>query len=231
MIDVAANLATARARIDAACERAGRDPGEVELLPVSKTHGAGLIGAAHAAGYRRFGESKPQEVAAKASELAALGLQWVIIGHLQTNKARVVAEVADEFQALDSPRLAEALDRRLVTLGRRLPVLVQVNSSGEPSKGGFAPEEVPDAVRALAGYQGLEVRGLMTLAANTSEREVVRRCFTTMTGLQARLRDEYGGGFDTLSMGMSGDYELAVECGSTCVRLGTTIFGARDYAA
>ena len=161
--------------------------------------------------------------------LADLDLDWVLIGHLQTNKAGVVAEVAAEFQALDSLRLAEVLDRRLQALGRRLPVLVQVNSSGEDTKGGFAPDEVPDAVRAISALDGLVVRGLMTLAANTPDQDVVRACFTTMTDLQARLRHEHGGGFDALSMGMSGDYELAVECGSTCVRLGTTIFGARAY--
>lgn len=227
MTDIAANLAAARARIDAACARVGRDPGDVELLPVSKTHSLDDIRAAHAAGFTRFGESRPQEVESKASDLADLGVEWVYIGHLQTNKARVIAEVAAEFQALDSLRIAEALDRRVRALGRTLPVLVQVNSSGEATKGGFAPDEVPDAVRALAALDGLEVRGLMTLAAPSPDPEVVRACFTTMTDLQARLRDEHGGGFDTLSMGMSGDFELAVECGSTCVRLGTTIFGAR----
>ncbi len=228
-VTIAAHLADARARIDAACARVGRDPGEVELLPVSKTHGVDLIREAVDAGWTRFGESKPQEAAAKASELAELDLDWVLIGHLQTNKAGVVAEVAAEFQALDSLRLAEVLDRRLQALGRRLPVLVQVNSSGEDTKGGFAPDEVPDAVRAISALDGLVVRGLMTLAANTPDQDVVRACFTTMTDLQARLRHEHGGGFDALSMGMSGDYELAVECGSTCVRLGTTIFGARAY--
>lgn len=227
MIDIAANLAAARARIDAACQRVGRDPGEVELLPVSKTHGAEAIRAAHAAGWSRFGESRPQEVAAKASGLAGLGLGWVFIGHLQTNKAKVVAEVVAEFQAVDSLRIAGALDRRLQALGRRLPVLVQVNSSGEASKGGFTPADVPDAVRALRALDGLEVRGLMTMAANSPDQHVVRACFTTMTDLQARLRDEHGGGFDTLSMGMTNDFELAIECGSTCVRLGTAIFGVR----
>ena len=106
-------------------------------------------------------------------------------------------------------------------------MLVQVNSSGEGTKGGFAPDEVPDAVRALGALDALDVRGLMTLAAHTDDQDVVRACFTTMTDLQARLRDEHGGGFDALSMGMSNDFELAVECGSTCVRLGTAIFGAR----
>lgn len=224
---IADRLSAARARIDAACARVGRDPGEVELLPVSKTHPASAIREAVEWGATRFGESRPQELQAKASELDALGLGWVFIGHLQSNKAKVVAELAAEFQALDSLALAAALDRRMQALGRRLPVLVQVNSSGEETKGGFTPAEVSGAVRELRALDGLDVRGLMTLAANTPDEAVVRACFATMTDLQSRLRDEHGGGFDALSMGMSGDFELAVESGSTCVRLGTTIFGAR----
>lgn len=229
MNDVAARLAEARARIDAACARAGRDPREVELLAVSKTHGGDAIRAAHAAGQRRFGESRPQELAAKASELADLAVGWVAIGHLQTNKAGVVAAVADEFQALDSVRLAEALDRRLQALGRRLRVLVQVNTSGEASKGGFTPDETADAVRALSVCDALEVAGLMTLAAPSPDEAVVRACFDSLVEVQRRLRDEHGGGFGALSMGMSNDFELAVECGSTCVRLGTAIFGERAH--
>lgn len=220
-------LAAARARIDAACARAGRDPAAVELLPVSKTHPASMIREAYGAGYRRFGESRPQELRAKAAELADLGIGWVAIGHLQTNKAKVVAELADEFQALDSVHLAEALDRRLQATGRRLPVLVEVNTSGEPAKSGFAPDEVVDAVRHLAACDALDVRGLMTLAAHTDDAAVVRACFDRLVAVQGRLRDAFGGGFDALSMGMSGDFELAVECGSTCVRLGTSVFGAR----
>lgn len=230
MSDIAANLAAARARIEAACARAGRDPQEVELLPVSKTHPAALIREAYAAGYRRFGENKPIEARDKAAELAELGLEWVIIGHLQTNKAKVVAELAAEFQALDSLRVAEALDRRLQALGRPLRVLVQVNSSGEATKSGLAPADVPAFVRGLAPYASLRPAGLMTLAANTSDEAVVRACFLTLATLGQRLRDEHGGGFETLSMGMSGDFELAIEAGSTCVRLGTAIFGSRSYA-
>lgn len=227
---IADRLTTARSRIDAACARVGRDPGEVELLPVSKTHPSEDVREAHAWGAVRFGESRPQELEAKASALADLGVGWVFIGHLQSNKAKVVADLAVEFQALDSLKLAEVLDRRMQVLGRRLPVLVQVNSSGEGTKFGFTPDEVPGTVRELLALDGLDVRGLMTLAANTDDQGVVRACFTTMTDLRSRLRDEHGGGFDSLSMGMSGDYELAVECGSTCVRLGTTIFGPRPYA-
>lgn len=225
--DIAANLAAARARIDAACARAGRDPSAVELLPVSKTHPPDAVRAARAAGYVRFGENKPQELRDKAAALAGLGLQWVAIGHLQTNKARLVAEDAAEFQALDSLRLAEALDRRLQAAGRRLRVLLEVNTSGEGSKGGFAPAEVPDAVRALRAYDALDVAGLMTIAANTPDEAVQRACFTSLAGLAARLRGEWGG-FEALSMGMSADFETAVECGATCVRLGTMIFGPRS---
>lgn len=226
-VTIAANLVAARARIDDVCRRVGRDPGEVELLPVSKTHPVAAIREARAEGYQRFGESRPQELRDKAVELAGEGLSWVAIGNLQTNKVKLVAEYADEFQALGSLHLAEALDRRLQAAGRRLPVLVQVNSSGEHAKGGFAPDEVVDAVAALASHDALDVRGLMTLAVHSPDADAVRACFTTMTGLQARLRDAHGGGFNTLSMGMSDDFELAVACGSTCVRLGTMIFGER----
>lgn len=230
-MSISANIAAARSRIAAACAQAGRDPGEVELLAVSKTHPAAAIREARAAGCCRFGESRPQELRDKAVELAGADVDWVAIGHLQTNKAKLVAERAQEFQALDSLALAEALDRRLQTLGRRLAVLVQVNSSGEATKGGFAPDAVADAAAQLAHLDALHVRGLMTLAVHSDDEAAVRACFATMTDLQARLRDAHGGGFDTLSMGMSGDFELAIACGSTCVRLGTLLFGARPAAA
>ncbi|MFV0452453.1 MAG: YggS family pyridoxal phosphate-dependent enzyme [Propioniciclava sp.] len=226
-MSIADRLTAARDRITAACERSGRDPAEVELLPVSKWHPTRAITEAHAAGWRRFGESRPQELAAKAQELEPLGLSWVAIGHLQTNKARLVAEHAAEFQALDSLRLGEALHRRLAALDRRLPVLVEVNTSGEQAKGGFAPAEVVGAVRALRQYPTLEVRGLMTLAVRSADTLRVRACFTGLVEVQARLRDVFGDGFSTLSMGMSEDYELAIGCGSTCVRLGTAVFGSR----
>lgn len=229
-VSIATHLADARARIEAACRRAGRDPDDVELLPISKWHSTAAIAEAHEAGWRRFGESRPQEMRAKAADLADLGLSWVAIGHLQTNKARIVAEVADEFQALDSLHLAQALDHRLQAVGRRLPVLVEVNTSGESAKGGFAPHDVVEAVRDLTRLDALEVRGLMTLAVQSPDSGRVRACFAALVDVQSRLRDALGEGFDTLSMGMSQDFELAVECGSTCVRLGTSIFGPRPPA-
>ena len=226
MVDVVANLAAASARIAAACAQAGRDPGEVELLPISKTHPAALVRDAAAAGYRRFGESRPQELARRAEELADLDLAWVAIGRVQTNKARLVAEHAAQLQSLDSLPLAEALDRRLAALGRRLPVLVQVNASGETAKAGFTAEELPAALDALAALGSLDVTGLMTMAPRSDDERVVRGCFAGLRVLRDRCRADHPG-LGQLSMGMSGDYVWAVAEGSTCVRLGSTIFGDR----
>lgn len=169
MTDVAANLAAIEARIAAACARAGRTASGVRLLPVSKTHGADAVRAARAAGYVRFGENRVQEARAKAAELAGEGVEWAVIGPLQSNKAKYLPEFAAEFQALDSLDIAAELDRRFAAAGRRLEVLVQVNSSGELTKSGLAPAEVPGFCRRLARFEALDVRGLMTLAANTPD--------------------------------------------------------------
>ena len=141
----------------------------------------------------------------------------------------MVARFAAEFQALDSLRVAEALDKRLQAEGRSLDVFVQVNTSGEPSKFGLSPEDVPAFVQALPGFSALRVRGLMTLALFSSEAERVRQCFILLRSLRDRLRQEAPAGlsFDELSMGMSGDYEIAIEEGATVVRVGQAIFGAR----
>jgi pyridoxal phosphate enzyme (YggS family) len=227
---VAENLAAVEARIVAACERSGRPRSSVRLLPVSKTHPASVVLEAYAAGCRRFGENKVQEAAAKAEELASVpDLEWALIGHLQTNKARDVAGFASEFQALDSLRVAAELDRRLQAAGRGLDVLIEVDTSGEESKFGVDPAEVAALARELRAFTALRVRGLMTIAANTGDREVVAGCFDRLASLLDPLRDALGAPCDELSMGMSGDFELAIEHGSTCVRVGTAIFGARDY--
>ena len=225
-----ANLAAVRARIEAACQRAGRDPATVRLLPVSKTVDEARMRLAWEAGCREFGENKVQEAAHKAEAMPDLpGVRWSVIGHLQTNKAKLVARFADEFQALDSLRVAEALDRRLQVEGRSLDVLVQVNSSGEESKFGLAPADVPAFVRELPAFRSLRVRGLMTLALFSADADRVRPCFVRMRDLRERLRQEAPAGlsFDELSMGMSGDFELAIEEGATVVRVGQAIFGAR----
>ncbi|MDH2433962.1 YggS family pyridoxal phosphate-dependent enzyme [Pokkaliibacter sp. MBI-7] len=224
------NLATVQQRIASACARVGRSPQEVRLLPVSKTMDEASIRLAYAAGCRQLGENKPQEAHRKWQNLSELtDVQWSVIGHLQTNKAKLVARFASEFQALDSLRLAEALDRRLQLEGRQLDVFVQVNTSGEASKYGLAPDEVADFLQALPQFSHLRVRGLMTLALLSAEGERVRTCFRLLHTLRDQLQADTppGVSLNELSMGMSGDFEIAIEEGATVVRVGQAIFGAR----
>jgi len=224
------NLAAVHARIAAACARAGRDPGSVRLLPVSKTVDEARLRLAVAAGCDTLGENKVQEAKRKADAMADLGIRWSVIGHLQTNKARDVARFASEFQALDSLRVAQALDQRLAQEGRTLEVFVQVNTSGEASKYGLDPIAVPDFVQQLPAFTQLRVRGLMTLALFSADPEQVRPCFVRLRELRDRLRPTLPAGIalDELSMGMSGDFEIAIEEGATVVRVGQAIFGARS---
>ncbi|UCU98556.1 YggS family pyridoxal phosphate-dependent enzyme [Acidovorax radicis] len=224
------NLAAVRARMDAACHRAGRDPSGVRLLPVSKTKPEASLRLAYAAGCRVLGENKVQEAFGKWEAMQDLtDLHWSVIGHLQTNKARLVARFASEFQALDSLRVAEALERRLQAEGRALDVFVQVNTSGEISKYGLSPEDVPAFLRALPAFPALRVRGLMTLALFSSDAERVRQCFILLRTLRDQLRQSAPASIalEELSMGMSGDFEIAIEEGATVVRVGQAIFGAR----
>jgi len=221
LADFQHNLAAVQARMAAACQRAGRDAASVRLLPVSKTKPEASLRLAHAAGCRMLGENKVQEAWGKWESLQDLtDLRWSVIGHLQTNKAKLVARFASEFQALD---------RRLQVEGRALDVFVQVNTSGEASKYGLAPEAVPAFLRALPAMSALRVRGLMTLALFSRDSARVRQCFVCLRGLQDQLRHSAPAGMylDELSMGMSGDFEIAIEEGATVVRVGQAIFGAR----
>lgn len=229
--DLRRNLAAVQARIEAACRRVGRDPAGVRLLPVSKTRDEAILRLAHAAGCRMLGENKPQEMQRKWQALADLAnLRWSAIGHLQTNKARLVARCASEFQALDSLRVAEALERPLQAEGRTLDVYVQVNTSGEASKFGLAPEHVAAFLKQLPAFPALRVRGLMTLALLSDDSVRVRGCFARLRELRDRLCQDAPDGIalDGLSMGMSGDYEIAIEEGATVVRVGQAIFGERS---
>jgi len=225
---LAAHWSQIRERVDAACRAAGRDPASVNILPVSKTFGPSLIRAAVGLGQHRFGENKVQEIRDKSAQLADCGIDWVMIGHLQTNKVREVARLASEVQSLDRPELAEALHRRLQAEGRAIDVLVQVKTSHEPSKYGLPPEQLPAFLDTLRDYDTLRVRGLMTLATQSTEAAEVRGCFR----LLRELRDQAGTqGHDLsrLSMGMSGDFPLAIAEGATEIRIGTAIFGQRPY--
>ena len=225
---LAARWADVRERVAQACRDAGREPSEVAILPVSKTFDAGAVRAAAALGLRRFGENRVQEVREKAPQLADIAVEWVIIGPLQTNKARDVARLAREVQTLDRIELAEALDRRLQHEGRTLDVLVQVKTSPEESKHGLAPDALPGLLARLGRFDTLRVRGLMTIATHTDDPAEVRRCFRELR----ELRDATGGERDLprLSMGMSGDFALAIAEGATEVRIGGAIFGTRPAA-
>lgn len=220
------NLAAVEARIARACERAGRPRANVRLLPISKTVPAHILRLAHTAGIGSFGENKIQEALAKREALGDLRIDWSIVGHLQSNKVKYLARFAREFHALDSLRIAELLDRRLAHEGRFLDVYVQVNTSGEDSKFGLHPDAVIPFVDRLASFPRLRPRGLMTLALFSSDMARVRPCFT----LLRRLRDESvrrNADLTGLSMGMTGDFETAIEEGATVVRVGQAIFGQR----
>ena len=218
--------------IEAAAKRANRDPHEIRLLPVSKTVPEDRLRAAHAAGVTQFGENKVQEAQTKATAMADLAAHWAIIGPLQSNKTREVAEFAHEFQALDRIRIARRLDAQLKEFARTLDVYVQVNVSGEDTKSGLEPGEVEDFLEQLLDFDALTVKGLMTMAVHTDDERLVRRNFSVLRqlrdDLRARRPELIGEG--GLSMGMTNDYEIAIEEGATVVRVGTAIFGSRDYS-
>ncbi|MBD8898096.1 YggS family pyridoxal phosphate-dependent enzyme [Rhodanobacter sp. DHG33] len=226
---LAANWADVRHRVDEACRAAGRDPSEVSILPVSKTFDAAVVRAAVALGLHRFGENKVQEIRDKSGPLADCGISWVVIGHLQTNKAKDVARLASEVQSLDRMDLAEALHRRLQLEGRGLDVLVQVKTASEESKHGLAPVELPSFLDELARYDTLHVRGLMTLATQSEDPAEVRACFRQLRDLRDAAQAR-GHVLPRLSMGMSGDFPLAIAEGATEVRIGSAIFGRRAAA-
>ncbi|MHC3941178.1 Pyridoxal phosphate homeostasis protein [Paenochrobactrum sp. BZR 201-1] len=224
-----ANLFNVQERMAAACLRSGRNIDDVRLLPVTKTVPANVLRLAYAAGIHDFSENKLQEARDKQAVLSDLAINWSIIGHLQTNKVKYLVRLASEFHALDSFRLAEELNRRLENMGRDLDVFVQVNTSGEQSKYGLHPDDLTAFVERLSDYPRLKPQGLMTLAIFSQDQERVRQCFR----LLRRLRDEaikVHSGLSQLSMGMSGDYEIAIEEGATVVRVGQAIFGARPTA-
>ena len=221
-------------RISEAALRAGRDPGEVQLVAVSKLIPVERIREGIAAGIRILGENRVQEAKVKVAALEGLGVKWHLVGHLQTNKAKATVEHAGMVHSLDSLRLAVEIDRAARLRGLTLPVLVQVNVSGEAAKGGFGPEEVSPFLDELARREqdrpwAIDVEGLMTMAPLTTDEPVLRATFRMLRELMGEMsgRRERFLNLRHLSMGMSNDYRVAIEEGSTMVRLGTRIFGTR----
>ncbi len=220
------------ARIAAACLRVGRDPADVTLVAVSKEVDADRLGHAVEAGIRTLGENRVQEGAAKVARVA--GATWHLIGPLQSNKARRALEAFDVIQSVDSSGLAERLDRlardvRDASSTARYPVLLQVNVDDDPSKAGFAEAELPAAIEGTSGLDALEVRGLMTIGRLVATAEAARSTFAGLRHLSERLRGAGAPIGPDLSMGMSDDFEVAVEEGATIVRVGRAIFGERPH--
>jgi len=223
-------LERVRKRIATAAMACGRDPGEVRLLAVSKTKPLAMIREAYDAGQRDFGENYLQELVKKAEDLTELSdIRWHMIGHLQTNKAKLAARHASVVHTVDSQRLAEALGQRRAELARPLPVLIEVNIGGEAQKAGCAPNEVGELLTTIEREPWLELRGLMTVPPFSDDPAIAQRCFENLRA----LRDAHGGQqrLPELSMGMSDDLEQAIAAGATLVRVGTAIFGARSAKA
>jgi pyridoxal phosphate enzyme (YggS family) len=235
--DIRRRLDGVRTRLDAACQRAGRSPDAVRLIAVTKTFPLEVVRAGVEAGLTDFGENRVQELEEKGAaipgEFGGGDVRWHLIGPLQKNKINKALEVADAFHALDSDRLAEHIDKRAARAGRVLPCFVQVNVSDEGSKSGVRPGETHAFLDRLARWEHLRIVGLMTLAAPADTEEeletVVRPQFRRLRTL-AETYDGQGTGIalDRLSMGMSGDFEVAVEEGATDVRIGSALFGARS---
>jgi pyridoxal phosphate enzyme (YggS family) len=223
---VAQNLALVNRRLADAAQRAGRDPAEVRLVAVSKKVAAARLSQALAAGQRWFGENYVQEAKGKIAALGP-GLSWHLIGSLQTNKAKEAVALFDLIHAVDRLKLAQALESAAARLGKVQAILIQVNLAGEDTKSGAAPEALPELFKAVADLPHLEVAGLMTMPPWFADPEAARPFFRALRELRDRLRDLIGLPLPELSMGMSGDYEVAVAEGATLVRVGTAIFGAR----
>lgn len=205
-------------------------PEGVSLVAVSKFHPAEHILEAYEAGQRIFGESRPQELAAKAEALPK-DIVWTMIGHLQTNKVKLIAPFVSLIASVDSERLVAEIEKQAERCGRTIDCLLEVHVADEESKSGWDAEELRSYIAsgALDTMPHVRIRGLMTIATNTDDEAVIRRDFQTIKSLYDELKPTFGPEFDTLSIGMSDDYPIALEYGSTMVRIGTAIFGSRTY--
>ena len=208
----------------------GTLPKGVSLVAVSKFHPAERIMEAYEAGQRIFGESRPQEMAAKAKELPS-DIVWTMIGHLQTNKVKMIAPFVSLIASVDSDRLVEEIEKQAAKNNRTIDILLEVHVADEESKSGWDIDELRQyiATGALTAMEHIRIRGIMTIATNTEDEAIIRRDFKLIRDIYEELKPLFGDTFDTLSIGMSDDYPIAIEYGSTMVRIGTAIFGQREY--
>ena len=228
-MDLEASLRAVQQRIEAACARAGREPGSVTLVAVTKNQPPEIVCAAAELGLSLFGENKVQEAKAKIPQCPGR-LRWHMVGHLQTNKCRDAVELFTMVQSVDSLHLAEELDKRSEQAAKTMPVLLEVNAVGEASKFGCQPEQLLASLERINALPRLEVQGLMTVPPWTLDPEKIRPVFRQMRALKQRCEQLLGAPLPHLSMGMTGDFEVAIEEGATIVRIGTALFGARPTA-
>jgi hypothetical protein len=224
--EFAARADVVRAQINDACRAAGRDPREVELLAVTKNHPPAAAAYAARYGLRAIGENRVQEAVEKKAQISA-SIAWELIGHLQSNKARLAAGHFDRVQSVDSEKLLELLDRAAAGLGRVLPVLLEINAGADPGKFGATPAAAPRLLETALAKKNLRVDGLMTIAPLSDDPAVARRAFAALRDLRDQLAPKFSAPLPVLSMGMSGDLAAAIAEGSTLVRIGTALFGAR----
>lgn len=227
---IAENLNTVQTQIQSACALSGRDPDEVTLIAVSKTKPVSAIREAYEAGARDFGENKVQELIDKIPQLPD-DIRWHMIGHLQRNKVKYIIGKVAFIHSVDSLRLAEEISRESVRQGVETDILIEVNVAEEESKFGVSLREAPELVKKIAGLPGVHIKGLMTIAPYTEVSEKNRLYFVKMRELYVDIERKNidNVNMNILSMGMTGDYSVAVEEGATCVRVGTGIFGERNY--
>jgi PLP dependent protein len=227
--EFAANLARVRERIERAARHAGRQPDEITLVAVSKTFPAEAVRAAYAAGLRDFGENRVQEAGEKRAKLGDLDPTWHFIGHLQSNKAKLAAQLFARVDSIDSLALAQRLDAAVAET--RLKVLLEVHLGGESTKSGVSEADLSELAEAVAALPNLDLRGLMAVPPYSDAPEQVRPYFRKLRELRNALTQRLGRPLPTLSMGMSHDFEIAIEEGSTEIRIGTALFGTRAQKA
>lgn len=225
--DFLIRLDAVRTQIAEACRRAGRDAAEVALLAVTKTHPAAAADYAARAGLTAVGENRVQEALEKKTRTSASSLRWELIGHLQSNKAKLAAQTFDRVQSVDSEKLLNHLDRAAGELGKTLAVLLQINAGHDPAKFGAEPADAAHLLEVALGKKNLRIDGLMTIAPLSEDLVVATRTFENLRTMRDDLSARFGSPLHELSMGMSGDLAAAIAAGSTMIRVGTALFGTR----